>query len=111
MNTASATLAVSITEPPPTARKESAPASLAAAAQRSHDVGRRVLRHVVEDAGHLEAAVARCPPRTLSTRPVPRITSSVTTKTRLRALLLELEARSTPSRSRPAITRVVEAYW
>ena len=36
VKTASATFAVSITEPPPTARNESAPASLAAAAQSSH---------------------------------------------------------------------------
>jgi hypothetical protein len=36
VNTASATFAVSITEPPPTARNESAPASFAAAAQSSH---------------------------------------------------------------------------
>ena len=57
VNTASATLAVSITDPPPTARKESAPASLAAAAQLLHHLGGRVLGHRVEHAGHLEAAV------------------------------------------------------
>jgi hypothetical protein len=45
-----------------------------------------------------------------STRPVPRITSSVTTKT----LLAPSFWSSNPvelRRSRPAITRDVEAYW
>ena len=58
VNTASATLAVSITEPPPTARNESAPASLAAAAQRSTTSVEESCGHLVEHAGHLEAAVA-----------------------------------------------------
>ena len=57
VKTASATLAVSITEPPPTARNESAPASLAAAAQRSTTSVDESCGHVVEHAGHLEAAV------------------------------------------------------
>ena len=57
VKTASATFAVSITDPPPTARNESAPASLAAAAQRSHTSRRRVLRDLVEHTRDLEPAV------------------------------------------------------
>ena len=77
VNTASATLAVSITEPPPTARKESAPASLAASAQRS-------TTSVDESCGTSSNTPASSrppsvrPASTRSTRPVPRITSSVT---------------------------------
>ncbi len=58
VNTASATLAVSITDPPPTARNESAPASLAAAAHCSTTSVEESCGHLVEHAGHLEAAVA-----------------------------------------------------
>ena len=45
-----------------------------------------------------------------STRPVPRITSSVTTNTR-RAPSFWNSNPVELRRSRPAITRVVEAYW
>ncbi len=109
MKTASATFAVSITEPPPTARKESAPASLAAAAQRSQT-------SVDESWGTSSKMPATSrPPSTIpastrSTRPVPRITWSVTRKTR-RAPSFWNSKPVDSSRLRPEITRVVPAYW
>jgi hypothetical protein len=109
VKSASATLAVSITEPPPTARNESAPASLAAAAQRS-------TTSVEESWGTSSNTPATSrrpsttPASTLSTRPVPRTTGSVTTKTRRAPSFLNSKPVDS-SRSRPAITRVGEAYW
>ena len=109
MKTASATLAVSITEPPPTARNESAPASLAAAAHCS-------TTSVEESCGTWSntPATSRPPSRTpssaRSTRPVPRITSSVTTNTRAAPSFWNSNPAE-PIRSRPEITRVVERYW
>ena len=50
------------------------------------------------------------PASTRSTSPVPRITSSVTTKTR-RAPSFWNSNPVESSRSRPAMTRVVAAYW
>jgi hypothetical protein len=109
VKTASATLAVSITEPPPTARNESAPASLAAAAQRS-------TTSVEESWGTWSKTPASSrppspiPASTRSTRPVPRITSSVTRKTR-RAPSFWNSKPVDSSRPRPAMIRVVDAYW
>ena len=109
VKTASATLAVSITEPPPTARNESAPASLAAAAQLS-------TTPVEESCGTWSKIPASSSPpsvtpaSTRSTSPVPRITSSVTMKTR-RAPSFWNSKPADSSRSRPAMIRVVEAYW
>ncbi len=109
VNTASATFAVSITEPPPTARNESAPASLAAAAQRSQT-------SVEESWGTssntpaISSPSAVTPASTRSTSPVERITESVTTNTR-RAPSLRNSKPVESSRSRPAITRVVATYW
>ena len=109
VNTTSATFAVSITEPPPRARNESAPASLAAAAQRSQT-------SVEESWGTSSKMPATSrppfviPASTSSTRPVPRITWSVTTKMR-RAPSFWNSNPVDSSRSRPAITRVVSAYW
>ena len=109
VKTASAILAVSITEPPPTARNESAPASFAAAAHSSTTC-------VEESCGTLSktpttsSPPSATPASTRSTRPVPRITSSVTTKTR-RAPSFWNSKPVELSRSRPEITRVVPAYW
>ena len=109
VNTASATFAVSITDPPPIARKESAPASLAAAAQAS-------TTSVDESCGTssntptTSSPPSRTPSSTRSTRPVPRITPSVTTNTRC-APSFRNSKPTEPSRSRPEITRVVERYW
>ena len=109
VKTASATFAVSITEPPPTARNESAPASLAAAAQRSQT-------SVEESCGTSSKTPATSrppsvtPASTRSTRPVPRITPSVTMKTR-RAPSFWNSKPVDSSRLRPEITRVVPAYW
>ena len=109
VKTASATLAVSITEPPPTAKNESAPASSAAAAQRSQT-------SVDESCGTSSktAATSRPPSTmpacTLSTSPVARMTPSVTTRTRVAPSFLNSKPVDS-RRSRPAITRVVEAYW
>ena len=109
MNTASAIFAVSITDPPPTARNESAPAAFAASAQRS-------TTSVEESCGTSSNTPATSRPPsstpaiTLSTSPVSRITLSVTTKTRCAPSF----ANSKPvlsSRSRPAITRVCWAAW
>src|SRR5215211_3408660 len=109
VKTASATFAVSITEPPPTARNESAPASPAAAAQRS-------TTSVEESCGTSSKTPASSrppsarPASTLSTRPVPRTTWSVTRKTRCAPSFWNSKPVE-PSRSRPAIIRVVPAYW
>ena len=109
VKTASATLAVSITDPPPTARNESAPASFAAAAHSSTTC-------VEESCGTpsktptTSSPPSATPASTRSTRPVPRITSSVTTKTR-RAPSFWNSKPVELSRSRPEITRVVPAYW
>ncbi len=109
VKTASATFAVSITEPPPTARKESAPASLAAAAQRS-------TTSVDESCGTWSKTPATSRPPSVtpasarSTRPVPRITSSVTTKTRWAPSFWNSKPVD-PIRSRPEITRVGSVCW
>ena len=73
VKTAFATLAVSITEPPPSARNESAPAARAASAQRSQTA-------VEESCGTSSKMPATSrppsltPASTFSTSPVPRIT-------------------------------------
>ena len=100
---------MSITEPPPSARKESAPASRAAAAQSA--------TVVVEESwgtssntptGSRPPSVR--PASTRSTSPVPLITSSVTTNTRCAPSFWNSKPAE-PSRSRPAITRVLDTYW
>ena len=109
VKTASATFAVSITEPPPTARNESAPASFAAAAHSSTTT-------VEESCGTPSKMPATSRPPsstpacTLSIRPVPRITSSVTMKTRLAPSFMNSKPVLSSS-PRPAITRVWSTYW
>ncbi len=109
VKTASATFAVSITEPPPTARNESAPASLAAAAHCSTTAQD-------ESCGQPSKIPATSrppstmPASTFSTRPVPRTPGSVTTKTRCAPSFWNSKPVD-ESRSRPAITRVRSACW
>ena len=100
---------MSITEPPPTARNESAPASFAAAAQASTVV-------VAESWGTSSNTPATSrppsamPASTRSTRPVPRSIASVTTNTRCAPSFMNSKP-TLSSRPRPAITRVCQAYW
>ena len=110
VNTASATLAVSITEPPPTARNESAPASLAAAAQRSHTS--------VEESWGTSSntpAISRPPSATPAST---RSTSPVAADHRVgdhedpaSALLAELEAGRTRAGRGPRSPGSWSAYW
>ena len=109
VKTASATFAVSITEPPPSARKESAPASWAASAQRSHTAVEESCGTSSKMPGQLEAAVP-IPASTFSTSPVPRITC-VGHEEHPAAPSFWNSKPVDSSRSRPAITRVGEAYW
>ena len=100
---------MSITEPPPTATKESAPASFAACAQAS-------TVSVEESCGtSSKTPVTSSPPSvtpasTLPTRPVSRITWSVTISGRLAPSFMN--SKPTPSiMPRPATTRVGWANW
>ena len=104
-----AALAVSITEPPPTARKLSAPASFAASAHRIDDRGVGVLRHLVEDAGDLEPAVLEAGLDPLDqARAADHLVGDHQRSPG--ALLGELEAGA-PDQPPPATTRVGAANW
>ncbi len=81
VNTASATLAVSITDPPPTARNESAPASFAAAAHAS-TTWQDESWGTASNTPATSRPPSSTPACTRSTSPVPLTTSSVTMNTR-----------------------------
>ena len=109
MKIALAAFAVSITEPPPTATKESAPASLAAAEQAS-----TVAFEESCSTASKTPATSRPPPSipasTFSTRPVPRITASVTISGRFAPSFMN--SKPVPSIiPRPAAIRVGWANW
>jgi hypothetical protein len=107
VKTAAATFAVSITDPPPKARKESAPAARAASAHWSQTA-------VDESCGTASKIPASSSPpstipaSTFSTSPVPRMTASVTSRTRC-APSFRSSKPVDSSRPRPTITRVDEA--
>ena len=92
MNSTLATLALSITDPPPTARNASAPRLAGERGDRRDDGAVGVLGHLVEDRCQLKPAVAITPSATRSTSPVARITRVGDQQDAARALLGELEA-------------------
>jgi len=109
VNRTFAAFAVSITEPPPTARKLSAPAPFAASAQLA-------TTSVSESCGTESNTPATSrppsviPADTAPTRPVSRITSSVTIRGRSAPSM----ANSNPVlsiRFTPEMTRVGQANW
>ena len=109
LKTTLAPLVVSITDPPPTARKLSAPASAACSAHRATTA-------VSESCGTSSKTPATSSPpsatpaSTFSTSPVPRITWSVTNRTRPAPSLANSKP-ALPISSRPETTRVGEANW
>jgi hypothetical protein len=109
VNTAAATFAVSITDPPPIARNESAPAPFAAEAHSSHTRAEESCG-TWSNTPTTSSPPSVTPAATRSTSPVPRTISSVTMKTR-RAPSFWNSKPVDSRRSRPEITRVGLAYW